>query len=211
MVEGYWRQSALTHLNLAARAARTAKGDAAEAGVTLGERPPRALIDLRGPGGLGEAGFLTAVEAALGFLLPLNSPETAAEGAVAALWLGPDEWLVIGPDRDGAGAAALADRLRAALDGQFAAVTDVSETYSVIAVAGPSARDVLAKGCPLDLHPGRFGPGHVAQTLLGRADVILHRIGAETYELYCRRSFAEYLWAWLEDAGLEYGVAVAAG
>jgi sarcosine oxidase gamma subunit len=32
---------------------------------------------------------------------------------------------------------------------------------------------------------------------------------APTFDIYVARSFAEYLWAWLEDAGGEYGVAVA--
>ncbi len=209
MVERYWRQSPLAHLNLAARAARAARADnvAADAGVVLIERPFRACVNLRGET---EAPFLGAIEQAFGFVLPLNAPETAREGDLEALWLGPNEWLIVGPDQDGAGGEHLAVQFRRALQGQHAAVTDVTESYTVIGVEGARAREVLQKGTGLDLHPRSFRPGHVAQTLLARADVIIHRIGPRAYDLYVRRSFAEYLWRWLEDAGLEYGAAVGA-
>ena len=200
MVESYWRQSPLTHLKLAARG-----GAAADAAVVLAERPFRACVNLRGET---EAPFLGAIEQAFGFVLPLNAPETAAERGLEALWLGPNEWLIVGPDPDGAGGARLASRFQHALDGHHAAVTDVTESYSVIGVWGARARDLLQKGTGLDLHARSFQPGHVAQTALAHADVIIHQIGPLAYDLYVRRSFAEYLWLWLEDAGMEYGVAV---
>ena len=200
MVDTFWRQSPLSHLNLAVRAGR----GPADAGIVLTERPFQAAVNLRGRA---EPEFLAAVVDAFGLMLPLNSPETATEGTVTALWLGPDEWLICGGD-DG---PALVDRLRGALDSHNAAVTDVSENYTIIGLSGPRAADVLAKGCPLDLHPTSFQPGHVAQTIVARADVVLHQIGADAYDIHVRRSFAEYLWTWLEDAGLEYGVAVGDG
>ncbi len=203
MVESYWRQSPLAHLNLAARAGTTP----ADAGVVLVERPFRACVNLRGES---EAPFLRAIEQAFGCGVPLNAPETAREGELEALWLGPNEWLIVGPDREGAGGAHLASQFRRALEGQHAAVTDVTESYSVVGVEGAHARDLLRKGTGLDLHPRSFQPGHVAQTLFARADVILHQIGPQAYDLYVRRSFADYLWRWLEDAGLEYGVVVGA-
>src|SRR5207302_506874 len=73
---------------------------------------------------------------------------------------------------------------------------------------GALARETLMKGCSLDLHPRSFTPGQCAQTMLARAQIILHQIdGAPSYDLYPRRSFAEYLWLWLCDAMAEYGEA----
>jgi sarcosine oxidase subunit gamma len=70
----------------------------------------------------------------------------------------------------------------------------------------------MMKGCSLDLHPREFGPGRCAQSTLAKAQIILHQLDdGPTYDLYVARSFAEYLWAWLEDASLEYGMAVVAG
>ena len=78
-------------------------------------------------------------------------------------------------------------------------------------MTGPNARDVLAKGCPLDLHPSVFRPGDCAQTLLAKANVTLRCVDdAPSYELTVRRSFADYAAPWLQDAALEYGCAVVA-
>ena len=82
-----------------------------------------------------------------------------------------------------------------------------------MSVAGPSAREVLAKGCPLDLHPRSFPPARCAQSLLAKAAVLIHLIDdvparGPSFDVYVARSFAHYLWTWLEDAGREYGVLI---
>ncbi len=87
-----------------------------------------------------------------------------------------------------------------------AAVTDVSGNLARLRLSGDHARDVLAKGCSLDLHPRQFQPGQCAQTLILRCGIILHQIDERpSYDLLPRRSFAEYLWMWLSDAMAEYG------
>jgi heterotetrameric sarcosine oxidase gamma subunit len=112
-----------------------------------------------------------------------TEPNTSA-GDV--LWLGPDEWLVVGGrEEDYPGAAA---------------VVDVSANRVCLELAGDDVEDVLAQGCTLDLHPSVFAPGRCAQTLLARAQVILHRTGEETFRVFVRPSFAPYLRAWIEDA-----------
>lgn len=138
---------------------------------------------------------------ATSFSLPLPGPNQV--GALAGrdvLWLGPDEWLVVGPPGD---APAIEDVLRAA---GASSVVDVSANRTTLSVAGPHARAVLAKGCSLDLHPRVFGPGRCAQTLLARAQVILRQVDAEpTYHVLVRGSFAPYLADWLADATREFG------
>jgi len=185
---------------LAARAAE-AKADA---GVRLGEAPHRCQINLRG--NAGDAAFMSAVAGVLGAEPPVQANRAARGANLAILWLGPDEWLIVAsPGRE----KELVPALRQALSGQHAAVVDLSEARTVIAVAGRNARDALQKGTPLDLHPRVFEPGHCAQTGLSRANVILHQIDASPrYDLYVVNSFADYLWSWLERAAAEYGVAV---
>jgi sarcosine oxidase subunit gamma len=202
MVEAYLRQTPLTHLGLPARAAAAPAG----AGVTLAERPHRCQVNLRGE--IGDAAFAGAVRQATGLDLPAAANTAVTAGDLAALWLGPNEWLLVGPDgRETELAAALLQ----ALAGQHAAVTDVSEARTVIAVAGPRARDLLAKGISIDLHPRVFGPGTCVQTGLAAANVILRQLDDRpTYELHILNSFADYLWNWLEAGAREYGVAVAA-
>lgn len=202
MVERYLRQSALAHLRLAARAAAPAAG----AGVLLSERGFRGQVTFRGSG---DRAFVEAVEAALGTPPPLEPNRVSERGRIRVLWLGPDEWLVVTP----AGKEeALKKKLLEKLQGQVAAVTDVSEARAVIGLGGAKAREALAHGCSLELHPRVFQPGHCAQTLLARVPIILdQRDAAPSYDIYVQRSLAEYLWGWLEDAGAAYGVAVVEG
>jgi sarcosine oxidase subunit gamma len=94
--------------------------------------------------------------------------------------------------------------LRETLGQQPGSVVDVSAARTTLELAGPRARDVLEHGCALDLHPRAFGPGQCAQTLLAKANVVLHQVDdAPTYRLLVRPSFARYLVAWLLDAMTE--------
>ena len=93
-----------------------------------------------------------------------------------------------------------------------AAVTDVTGGQTVITLSGPRTRDVLAKGCPLDLHPSVLRPGDCAQTLLAKANVIIRCVDdSPSYELTVRRSFAHYARCGLHDAAQEYGCTVVPG
>ena len=205
MAEDYLKQSPLAHLGLEGRA-RKNRG---EAGVAMSEKPFPGIVGLRGRHKAVSAAF----ELAFGFALPAEPNTAAGKGKagtktrVEALWLGPDEWWVLGADP-----AKQAAKLAKALDGQPAAVTEVSESRTCIRAAGPRARDLLAKGCPLDLHPRVFKTGACAQGQLAKASVLIHQVDDEpAYDVYVLRSFAEYLWLWLEDAAREYGMAVVAG
>ena len=180
-------------------------------GVRLGERHGLGKIDLRGDPR--DRAFMTALGRVLDLLLPGEAGTSAAKAQIAALWLGPDEWLVTCPAGD---VPLLQSSLREALADVHAAITDVTDGRVAFRVAGPSARDVLAKGTPLDLHPRAFPPGSCAQTLLAKSAVLIHLLEDDpargpSFDVYVARSFAHYLWTWLEDAGREYGVQIEAG
>jgi sarcosine oxidase subunit gamma len=168
--------------------------------VSLTERPLASKVDLRGDAG--DVRFMSAVRDTLGASLP-GTPNTTADGnGVTVFWLGPDEWLLVSACED---PAPLLARVRPALGGLHAAAVDVSDASTVFRLSGPAARDVLAKGCGLDVHPRAFAPGTCAQTTLARASVILHRPGeASDFDVYAPRSFAEHLGAWLADATREF-------
>ncbi|WP_234375204.1 sarcosine oxidase subunit gamma [Streptomyces scabiei] len=144
-----------------------------------------------------------AVGLALGLPLPLEPDTVVRAGELTALWLGPDEWLLVGPP---GGARELENRIREAAGEEHISVTDVSAQRTTVLVAGAGARDLLAHGCSLDLHPRAFGPGRCAQTTLGRTQVVLvarEEPGAGFWVLV-RSSFAGYLADWLLDAATEY-------
>jgi sarcosine oxidase, subunit gamma len=170
-------------------------------GLSLAELAVPGQINLRGQAS--NPAFLAAAGTVLIARLPVNPNTVQTAGDLTILWLGPDEWLILTPPGAEAGIIA---RLREVLAPVHAAVTDVSGNRARLRLSGPNARDVLAKGCSLDLHQRRFAPGQCAQTLIVRADAILHQIDDRpTYDIFPRRSFAEYLWMWLADAMAEYG------
>jgi sarcosine oxidase subunit gamma len=170
--------------------------------LVAGWRDGLAIVNLRGNGE--EEAFRRAAASALGVALPTR-PCTANEGrALRVLWAGPDDWFIVGPKGH---ADALATRLRESLAGQHHAVTDVSSGYSVLHLSGTPARDVLAQGCPLDLHPRAFARGACAGSHFFKASVWLWQTDdAPAYEMLVRRSFIGYVWLMLERATAECGL-----
>jgi sarcosine oxidase subunit gamma len=136
----------------------------------------------------------------LGAALPEACGQVTSSGPHSALWLGPDEWLVVSEADPGA----LAADLRHALAGDRGAVVDVSANRTVLELSGPAAREALEKGCPVDLHPRSFGPGRAVATTLGPVPVLLWQTGGTTYRVLPRSSFADYVARWLLDAATEY-------
>ncbi|HEY8582609.1 MAG TPA: sarcosine oxidase subunit gamma family protein, partial [Capillimicrobium sp.] len=145
-----------------------------------------------------ERGAAARLGEALGAPLPVapNTVALAAGGGRRALWLGPDEWLVVD---DTAAPARLVAELEAAAGDAFASVVDLSSNRVVLELAGPQARAVLESAITIDLHPRAFADGACAQTLLAAAQVIVERAG-QAFRVYARPSFAPYVTGWLEDA-----------
>ena len=178
----------------------SAVADSRTADVIVSEHPFLGHINLRGDPA--SAVFCHAVRSALGCPPPMEPNTFVDAKSMRACWLGPNEWLVI---CDGENERTLADSLRSALSGQVAAVTEVSSGQTVVGLSGRRAIDLLAKGCPLDLHPRVFGPGRCAQTYIARADALIIQTSASpSFELVVRRSYADYFWLWLTNAAAEY-------
>lgn len=161
----------------------------------------QSLLNLRGRPD--DEAFVSAVAGKLGLWLPVEANTCNKAGERVALWLGPDEWLVVAPDGQ---SPMLEDAFRAALgDDPWLSVTDVSHSYTALRLRGEDARNVLAKGCPIDLHPQSFGPGHCAQTIVAGSRVLLSvEEDPMCFIIRVRNSFARYITGWLADAMLEF-------
>jgi sarcosine oxidase subunit gamma len=133
----------------------------------------------------------------LSFALPLTPNTIASTGDRRALWLGPDEWLVVGDQDHG---KTIEQSLRDVLAGAAASVADVSAGRTAVLIRGGQAQGLLAYGIPIDLHPRVFVPGRCAQTLLAKAPVIIERSSEDAFHLYVRSSYANYVAGWLLDA-----------
>jgi sarcosine oxidase subunit gamma len=158
----------------------------------LSEAPPAARFILRGA---------EAVRVACGMAFGVELPShlgPAGEGAErAALWLGPDEWLLIA---DGADAADLGGVLESVLDGTAHSLVDVSHRQIGLIANGPAAARVLNAGCPLDLELKAFPVGFATRTLFDKVEIVLWRGAEATFHIEIWRSFAFYLTGSLAEA-----------
>jgi sarcosine oxidase subunit gamma len=154
--------------------------------------PPAARFILRGA---------AAVSAAAGRVLGVEVPTVAcranASGDRAALWLGPDEWLLLAPV---AGGSELERSLGAALAGLPHSLVDVSHRQTAFAVSGSEAATLLASGCALDLDEQAFPVGMCTRTMLAKAEVVLWRTAPASFRLEVWRSYAAYVSLYLADA-----------
>ena len=174
---------------------------AADAGVSIVVQSDAGFVNLRG--NPEDPVFVDAAAGVLGQELPLAA-NTFSTGKRRVYWLGPDEWLVV---TDAADAAATTAQFDDAIPGLHAAVNDVSGGNVVLQLAGDGAREVLARGCTLDLHPDVFPVSACAQSGLAKASVLLGLLDeTPAFEIIVRRSFSDYLCRWLTHSARSQGV-----
>ena len=144
---------------------------------------------------LADAEAAATVAEATGVALP-ETRRVARAGDRALAWMAPDELLLLAPRAEIAGLVrALTDRL----SGRFATVLDMSDARALFRLTGAGAREVIAKGAPVDLSRAAFGPGDLRRSHLGQVAVAFWQVSdaPETFELICFRSVAGYVFDWL--------------
>jgi heterotetrameric sarcosine oxidase gamma subunit len=176
-------------------------------GIVLAERRGLAMVQVAAIGGEVEA-TRRGITAAVGLTPDAQPNRAVSSGRTTALWVGPGRWLVVEPERADAN---LENLLRSALPASQAAVIDLGSSRTVLRIAGPHARDLVAKGCPVDLHPRAFPAGACAQTLLGHVQMLVHAVDdGPTLDVYVARSFGLTVWEFLTESAAEYGYRVEA-
>ena len=161
--------------------------------VTLTPAEPAARLSLRArPDGI------AALSKALGVKLPVKPKTSAASktGTRTALWLGPDEWLVV----DTASGDPMADCTKVKA---LHSAVDISHRNTAILVEGNGAEATLSAGCPQDLSLATFPVGSCSRTILGKIEVVIWRTGAASFRVECWRSFSTYAFDFLEEAAAD--------
>ena len=174
-------------------------GRAGITGLTIEERTDLAFASIICKRGKRFA-LINAVNTAFGVALP-DGPRRATRGAVTFAGTGPNQWIA---SAEGAEAGNFAAKVRSRI-GPFAAVSDQSDSRLVLLLSGPRARDVLAKGVPVDLHPKAFKPGDVACTLVSYVATQIDMLDEATWQLTAPRSMAGSIWSWLTASAAEFG------
>lgn len=140
--------------------------------------------------------------------LSLQPNQSDSKAGRIALYLGPDEYLIlVEQGRE----IQLEKTLNSSDIIKQISVTNVSDALCALSLSGKKVRDLLAKGCAIDLHPDSFGKNQSAQCDLALANVILICLEEDAFICICRTSFAEYVLDWCLDAGFEFGIFASAG
>ena len=173
------------------RACPLASRRVAASGIDVMPAAPAFRLNLRC-----NADAAKAVGKALGLSLPQKPKQSASKEDRVALWLGPDEWLIIDESSDPFG-----DLLQVA---KPHSAVDVSHRNTAIEVSGARAADLIAHGCPQNLSVEAFPVGGCSRTVFGKAEIVLCRVAEDRFRIEVWRSFSDYVFAYLADAARDY-------
>lgn len=167
-------------------------------GVLAEMAPPLARFIFRG-----DEGARKAAGDAFGANLSEVACRASIAGERAALWLGPDEFLLLAPDGEG---GAIEAAIAEALGDTPYSLVDVSHRQTAINLSGVAAATLLALGCPLDLDASVFPVGTCTRTVFAKAEIVLWRRDEVQFHVDVWRSFAPYVWGLLGEALMELSV-----
>jgi sarcosine oxidase, subunit gamma len=165
----------------------------------LRELPFLGYLNLRG--NPESKNFLTSTQSVLAIGLPVTPNTVVIGNGLRALWLSPDEWLIVTEDQK---QNDLVWKLEKALSGEHAAINDISANRTVFELSGKNVHEVLMKSSEIDFHPRVFSPGHCVQTLVAKSQAIIEQVDHETFYIYVRCSFGRYVGEWLAEAFREF-------
>jgi len=159
---------------------------------------PIAKINLRG----NKSEFITAVGKSINLILP-NEPNTSRSSEkLTAMWLGPDEWLLVSNNivKQQNDIYELENSLKNTISKvKLGSVVNVTDHFIMINLEGNKVYDLLSSSCPFNFNKFVKNKGSVVQTLFAHIDVILHHKDTNNLNLFVRRSFSEHLFSRMND------------
>jgi len=162
--------------------------------VEISEAPIKAMITLRAD--LGDPKLSLAVKAVTGAAMPKTRRIVHGKTG-SAVWMSGDELLLITDYTQSDFSIAT---IETKLKGMHFLATNVSDARAVFEISGPNARDVLAKGAPIDLSTRGFAPGDIRRTRMGQVAAAIWMEEDESFRLICFRSVADFMFEWLKTA-----------
>lgn len=189
-------QSPLHHADLES----LAKAGPKQGGVHLCERKFLGHLTLRCNANSAEQ--TDTVEKILGVKLPVSALSSSESDDVSVYWISPDEWLILVP---GATTYDVECEFRNQMVGHYSLVNS-SGGSTVLNVSGDQVVELLKKSTPIDFHLTEFPVGKAISSVFAKSTAVICRKGETSFDLVIRRSFSDYVWLWIQDATLEYGL-----
>ena len=147
--------------------------------------------------------FISAVGKSLNILLPTESNTSTQSDKLTALWLSPDEWMILS-NKPGDKSTNNYETERLLNNNisklNIGAVTDVTDQFVMISLKGNKIYELFQCGSPFNFNDFRNKKGAVTQTILAKIDIIVYNQEKNSVNLLVRRSFSEHLFSWMNDA-----------
>ena len=133
--------------------------------------------------------------------LPLESPKVTMNKETRILWNAPRTWLIISSKKN------IVSSIKDKCDNENFAVTDISHSRAVIQIKGLQAKEVLKKGCPININ--EIQVNNCAGTVFNGITIVVDCVNnnPDTFNLLALRSFGETFYHHVTDAALEFGYA----
>jgi sarcosine oxidase subunit gamma len=147
--------------------------------------------------------FITTIGKNLNMILPIEANTSTSGETLTALWLSPDEWMLVSNETisEGTNTYEVEDNLINNISKvKLGAITDVSDQFVMINIKGSKVFDLFATGSPFNFNEFKNKKGSVVQTILSHIDVIIHLTEINEVNLLVRRSFSQHLYSWLTDS-----------
>jgi sarcosine oxidase subunit gamma len=147
--------------------------------------------------------FITSIGKNLNMILPTEANTSTSGEALTALWLSPDEWMLVSNkvvSKDTNTYEVEDNLINNISKVNLGAVTDVSDQFVMINIKGNKVFDLFATGSPFNFNEFKNKKGSVVQTILSHIDVIIHLNEINEVNLLVRRSFSEHLYSWINDS-----------
>ena len=131
--------------------------------------------------------------------LPLESPKVTMNKETRVLWNAPRTWLIISSKKN------IVSSIKDKCDNENFAVTDISHSRAVIQIKGLQAKEVLKKGCPININ--EIQVNNCAGTVFNGITIVVDCVNnnPDTFNLLALRSFGETFYHHITDAALEFG------
>lgn len=139
----------------------------------------------------------SAIQTITGLELPREPLSSTENKSFIINWISPDEYLLLVPNKS---EFEVESKLRQIITGHYA-IVNVTGGQTVLELSGKRAEIILKKSTSYNIHSSAFPIGKVITTVFAKSQAIIRRTDKQCFQLIVRRSFSDYLWKWIVDAG----------
>ena len=167
--------------------------------ISVKEVSPIMKLNLRGK----KREFFTTVGKHLDMILPTEANTSSSSSKLTSIWLSPDEWMVVSNEKTkkDTNNYDLEESLYNSISKtNLGAVVDVTDQFVMLELEGLKVYELFSSGSPFNFNEFKKKRGSTTQTLLNNIDVIIQNKDKDLVNIFVRRSFAQHLFSWINDA-----------